>query len=64
VAAQAPLFYFPSLYLLIQVSTFATAYQFAIPGIADAAVNKKSILSTFATACITSLLPFSYAEFF
>ena len=52
VAASAPLFYFPSLYLLIQVSIFSTAYQFAVPGIADAAVNKKSILSTFATACI------------
>ena len=52
VAAPAPLFYFPSLYLLVQVSIFSTAYQFAVPGIADAAENKKSILSTFAAACI------------
>jgi len=52
VAAAAPLFHLPSLYLLIQVSIFSTAYQFAVPGIAGAADNKESILSTFATACI------------
>ena len=51
-SAAVPLFHFPSLYLLIQVSIFSTAYQFAVPGIADAAENKKSILSTFATACV------------
>ena len=51
-SATVPLFHFPSLYLLIQVSIFSTAYQFAVPGIADATENKKSILSTFATACV------------
>ena len=51
-SAAVPLFHFPSLYLLIQVSIFSTAYQFAVPGIADASENKESILSTFAAACI------------
>ena len=51
-SAAVPLFHFPSLYLLIQVSIFSTAYQFAVPGIADAAENKKGILSTFASACL------------
>ena len=51
-STAVPLFHFPSLYLLIQVSIFSTAYQFAVSGIADAAENKKSILSTFATACV------------
>jgi len=52
VTSAVPLFHFPSLFLLIQVSIFSTAYQFAVPGIADAAKNKKNILTTFATACI------------
>jgi len=48
---NVPLFYFPSLYLLVQISIFSTAYQFAVPGISDAVKIKDSMLKIVVFAC-------------
>eukprot|EP00986_Skeletonema_menzelii_P001183 scaffold310_cov137-Skeletonema_menzelii.AAC.4 len=43
-ATGVPLFYFPSVFLLLGTSIFSCSFQFAVPGITDVVSNKDTVL--------------------
>jgi len=47
---MSPLFNFSSLYIMLQISVFSTAYQFAVPCISSISQDKKSLSSIFVKA--------------
>lgn len=57
---DVPLADFSNLMVLIQLCIFSSAFQFAVPGMAGASVDKKIMLKVFASAvsyiCVTNLV--------
>mmetsp|Transcript_2216 Transcript_2216/g.3839 ORF Transcript_2216/g.3839 Transcript_2216/m.3839 type:complete len:678 (-) Transcript_2216:250-2283(-) len=52
-ATGVPLFYFPSVFLLLGTSIFSCSFQFAVPGITDVVSNKDTVLvKVFGSTCL------------